>query len=91
MRFYLHEVCTYQEMRYCQELCLYAGKGAAFGSILLFWISLKTIKEDMEFACDQRVLKHMKPGQEVKYCEALLHTTRFMKAKKGSSTCYVAM
>jgi hypothetical protein len=48
----------------------------------LVWISLKTIKEDMEFACDQRVLKFMKPGQEVKYCEALLHTTRFIKQKR---------
>ncbi len=76
----LHEVCHIKRNDILKShACVLARALHWFNPLV--WISLRMVRKDMEFACDQRVLSLMKTGQVAKYCESLLMATRFMKQR----------
>jgi beta-lactamase regulating signal transducer with metallopeptidase domain len=77
----LHEVCHIKRNDILKSYACVLAKTLHWFNPLV-WIGLKKMKEDMEFACDQRVIKLLKPGQEVSYCESLLVATRFMQERR---------
>ncbi len=76
----LHEVCHIKRNDILKSYVYVLAKALHWFNPLV-WLSLRMIRKDMEFACDQRVLSLMKTGQEAKYCESLLMATRFMKQR----------
>lgn len=77
----LHEVCHIKRNDILKSYACVLAKALHWFNPLV-WVSMKKVKADMEFACDQRVLRFFKTGQEIKYCESLLIATRFMKQMK---------
>jgi beta-lactamase regulating signal transducer with metallopeptidase domain len=76
----LHEVCHIKRNDIIKNLACVLVKALHWFNPFV-WIAIKAIRNDIEFACDQRVLKLIKFGQEIKYCESLLNAARFMKQK----------
>lgn len=77
----LHEICHIKRNDiFKQSLCLLVKTFHWFNPLV--WIAAKSLKEDIEFACDHDVLKLIKPDQGVIYCESLLLTTRFIGKRK---------
>lgn len=77
----LHEVCHIKRKDIVKNY-LYIIANALHWFNPLVWIGIKKMQEDMEFACDQRVLGLLDKEQRTQYCESLLHATRFMKQSK---------
>lgn len=77
----LHEVCHIKRNDIVKIYACELAKALHWFNPLV-WISMKNFKADIELACDQKVLKFMKNGQEITYCESLLYASRFINKRR---------
>lgn len=86
----LHEVCHIKRNDILKSYLYIIAKALHWFNPLV-WIGIKKMKADMEFACDQHVLKLLAKEQRIAYCESLIQATRFLKATRipqfASSLC----
>ncbi len=86
----LHEVCHIKRNDILKSYLYIMAKALHWFNPLV-WVGIKKMKEDMEFACDQHVLRLLGKKQGIEYCESLIQATRFLKAIRipqfASSLC----
>ena len=86
----LHEICHIKRNDILKSYIYIAAKAFHWFNPLV-WVGIRKMKEDMEFACDQRVLRLLDREQGIEYCESLIHATRFIKKESipqfASSLC----
>lgn len=73
----LHEVCHIRRNDILKGYFCILAKALHWFNPLV-WVSIRNIKEDIEFSCDQRVLRLMNRERGVQYCESLVYAARFM-------------
>lgn len=75
----LHELCHIKRNDVLKSYLYIIAKALHWFNPLV-WMGIMKMKEDMEFACDGRVLKLLDGKHRIEYCESLIQATRFLKA-----------
>lgn len=78
----LHEICHIRRRDILKGYACILVKALHWFNPLV-WLCVRKIKEDIEFGCDQRVLRLISRDQGVRYCESLVYATRCMNQVKA--------
>ena len=77
----MHEVCHIKRNDILKNYVFILVKAVHWFNPLV-WIGIKKIKENMEFSCDNRVLKLLGTKQCTQYGEALIQATRLINQRR---------